>query len=54
MNGKGFDLKGKVEYELKNGNGYIKKFNKDNQLIFEGEILKGEINGKVKWYRNGL
>jgi len=33
-NGKGYDMNGKLAYEIKNGNGYIKKY-KENDLIFE-------------------
>ena len=35
-NGKGYDIKNKKIYELKNGNGRIKEY-EDGELIFEGE-----------------
>ena len=45
-NGKGYDEKGDLIYELINGNGKIKEYNYNfNQIIFEGEYL----NGKRKW-----
>ena len=50
-NGKGFSLKGKKEYEIKKGKGYIKEYNNyDGELIFEGEYLNGERNGRGKEY----
>ena len=42
-----------VIYELKDGKGLVKEYN-GNKLIFEGEYLNGEKNGKGKEYnRNG-
>ena len=35
-------------YEIKNGKGFLKKYNEDGELIFEGEYLNGERNGKGK------
>ena len=50
-NGKGYDINNnKVIYEIKNGKGLVKEFNLDNELIFEGEYLNGERNGKGKEY----
>ena len=43
--GKGYDENGNEIYELNNGNGYVKEYN-NNELIFEGELLKGKRNGK--------
>ena len=37
-------------YELKNGEGYIKEYNYDGKLKFEGEYLNGKRNGKGKEY----
>ena len=51
-NGKGYDEKGKVIYELKNGTGKVKEYNVNNLLIYEGEYLNGKKNGKVKEYYN--
>ena len=52
-NGKGYDEKGNLIYELINGNGKIKEYNNDfNQIIFEGEYLNGNRNGKGKEYNN--
>ena len=39
------------DFEIKNGKGIIKEFNDDN-LIYEGEYLNGEKNGKCKLYIN--
>ena len=49
-NGKGYDEKGKIIYELKEGNGKVKEYNEDDILIYEGEYLNGEKNGKSKEY----
>ena len=51
-NGIGYDQIGRKIYELKNGKGYIKEIGHFCLLIFEGEYLNGEINGKVKEYYN--
>ena len=49
--GKGYDPKGNIKYEIKYGKGYIKEYDYINGLlIFEGEYLNGEINGKGKEY----
>ena len=37
-------------YQLKNGKGFIKEFNYDGNIIFEGEYLNGKRNGKGKEY----
>ena len=39
-----------MEYEIKEGNGYIKEYYYDDKLKFEGEYLNGERNGKGKEY----
>ena len=50
-NGKGYNIKKELLYELNNGKGYVKEFNDfNNQLTFEGEYLNGEKNGKGKEY----
>jgi len=50
--GKGYDKNNNIIYELKNGNGYVKIHNQFGQLIFEGNYLKGEKNGKGKEYHD--
>ena len=41
------------KYELKDGKGFIKELDKDNDsFIYEGEYLNGERNGKGKEYKN--
>ena len=49
-NGKGYDMNGKLAYEIKNGSGYVKKYFIFNNLKFEGEYSNGEKNGKGKEY----
>ena len=39
---------------IKKGKGYIKEFNNYGDLIFEGEYLNGEKNGKGKIFENDL
>ena len=39
---------GNIVYEIENGKGYIKEYNKEGKFIFEGEYLNGERNGKGK------
>ena len=51
-NGKGYDIKGKLEFEVKNGNGKGKEYKSDEKLLFEGEYWKGERNGNGKEYNN--
>ena len=51
-NGKGYDINGKLEFEVKNGNGKVKEYKSDEKLLFEGEYLKGERNGNGKEYNN--
>ena len=48
--GKGYDENGNIIYELINGNGRVKEYDKKNKLIFEGEYLNGKKNGKGKEY----
>ena len=48
-NGKGYINNKQIIYELKDGKGYFKKYY-CNKLRFEGEYLRGEINGKGKEY----
>ena len=57
LNGKkwdgiGFDMHDNIQYELNDGKGYIKEYNENNTLIFEGEYVNGEKNGKGKEYNN--
>ena len=49
-NGKGYDMNGKLAYEIKNGSGYIKKYFRFNYLKFEGDYLNGEKKGNGKEY----
>ena len=51
--GKGYNPKGNLEYELKNGNGKIKEYGEYDMLIFEGEYLDGKKHGKgIEYYEH--
>jgi len=52
-NGKGYDEKENIIYELNNGNGNIKEYDYDGNLTFEGEYKSGERSGKGKEYYYG-
>jgi len=43
-----YNNKGHLEYELINGCGKVLEYNESDQLIFEGDYLNGERNGKGK------
>ena len=49
-NGKGYDEKGNIIYELNNGNGKVKEYYTNCILEFVGEYLNGKRNGKGKEY----
>ena len=51
-NGKGYDKRGNIDFEIKNGKGYIKEYDKDGILEFEGEYINGKRSGKGKDYYN--
>ena len=55
--GKGYDHKGNIIYELKNGNGTVKEYDYDEKLMYKGEYKNGKRwNGKgkeYKWYNLG-
>ena len=53
-NGKKYNKKGVVLYELKIGKGNVKEYDKNDDLIFEGKYLNGERNGKGKEYEKGI
>ena len=40
----------KIDFELKEGKGLIKEYDNKDKLIFEGEYLNGQRNGKGKEY----
>ena len=53
-NGIGYNIKGNIEFEIKEGKGNIKEYDYDGELMFEGEYLNGEKNGKARgYYYNG-
>ena len=49
--GKGYDIEGNIIYEINKGKGRIKEYDYYNNLIFEGELIYGEKNGKgIEYY----
>ena len=53
-NGKGYDPSENIIYELKNGKGLVKEYNKYKYYLdFEGEYLYGQKNGRGKKYYEG-
>ena len=53
-NGKGYDEKGNIIYELNNGNGKIKEYYYNGNIEYEGDYLNGRRHGKGKeYYFNG-
>ena len=46
--GNGYDNNNNIAYSLKDGKGLIKEYDKNGHLIFEGEYLNGQQNGKGK------
>ena len=61
-NGKGYDENGNIIYELMNGTGKVKEYNRNvkeynvfnGKLEFEGEYSNGKRNGKGKDYYDGI
>ena len=49
-NGKVYNNESKIEFEIKEGNGKGKEYDYEGELIFKGEYLNGERNGKWKEY----
>ena len=50
LNGIGFSPNNYSIYNIKEGKGIIKEYNKEGKIIYEGESLNGERNGKGKEY----
>ena len=48
--GKGYDSSDNLVYELNNGKGMVKEYDKSGKLIFDGEYLNGKRHGKGKEY----
>jgi len=51
-NVKGYNIKGKIDFLIKDGKGIVKEYKNDGKLEFEGEYINGERNGKGKEYYN--
>ena len=49
-NGQGYDTNNNIIYELKKGKGYVKEYENNDILVFEGEYINGVRNGKGKEY----
>ena len=49
-NGNGYNIKGNIEFKLKDGKGNIKEYDEYGKLKYEGEYKNGERNGKGKEY----
>ena len=47
--GKGFNNKGEIDFEIKEGNGKGREYNYDGKLKFEGEYLDGK-----RWKGKGI
>ena len=47
-NGIGYNYFGEKIFEIKNGKGKSKLYNFKGKLLFEGEFIKGQKNGKGK------
>ena len=48
-NGRGYDISNNAVYDLENGNGKTIEY-ENGEVLFEGEYINGEINGKGKEY----
>ena len=53
-NGIYYNIKGDIEFELKDGIGKGREYDNYGNLIFEGEYINGEKNGKCKEYYNNI
>ena len=51
--GIGYSGLNNIIYELKQGKGFVREYNDDGELLFEGEYLNGKRNGKGKDYWKG-
>ena len=49
MEWKKIQLENEIDFEIKDGNGYIREYN-NNKLIIEGEYLNGQRSGKGNEY----
>jgi antitoxin component YwqK of YwqJK toxin-antitoxin module len=49
-NGKGYNKNGKLDFEIKDGNGNGKVYYDNDVLKFEGKYENGQRNGKGKKY----
>jgi len=54
-NGKGYDQNNNLLYEIQDGKGFVKEYDFYVDLLFEGEYVNGERNGKGKeFYKSYL
>ena len=52
-NKKGYDYNTNISYELKDGKGFVKEYNYEGKIKFDGEYLNGRKDSKGKLYDNG-
>ena len=50
MEAKGYNTHNNIDYEIKDGKGHVKEYDENGTLIFEGEYLNGQKNGKCQEY----
>ena len=53
-NGKGYNINGDIEFEIKEGKGHGKEYFDNGDLEFEGEYSNGLRNGKGKEHFFGI
>ena len=51
-NGKVYDSNNNIIDEWKEGKGFVKEYDKKGNILFEGEYINGERNGKGKEYND--
>jgi len=51
-NGKIYDSNNNIIDEWKEGKGFVKEYDKKGNILFEGEYINGERNGKGKEYND--
>ena len=53
-NGKGYNINGDMEFEIKEGKGHVKDYFDNGDLEYEGEYSNGLRNGQGKEYFFGI
>ena len=52
-NGKGYNMNSNIDFEIKRGKGYMKEYDYEGKIKFEGEYVNGERHGEGKEYLDG-